>query len=150
MCIYSDAIGQIMQGPTAEPVGRLRTRHHLPISFQLSASFILLRSRRLPSGIHPVAVLHSQASWKAQIIHPLKFSLSRLTSRMLRVQTADDVAHHVSSTSFHTDPTERGIHQKSIHSIKSFCGPFFLLLLFFKTVTEKHTNTSLKSPLFGV
>lgn len=117
-----------MQGPTAEPVGRLRTGHHLPISFQLSASFILLRSHRLPSGIHPVAVLHSRASWKAQIIHPLKFPLSRLTSRMLRVQTADDVAHHVSSVSFHMDPTERGICQKSTHSIKSFCGPFFVCL----------------------
>lgn len=143
MCIYSDAIGQIMQGPTAEPVGRLRTGHHLPVSFQLSASFILLRSHCFPSGIHPVAVLHSQASWKAQIIHPLRFPLSCLTSRMLKVQRADGASRR--PVSFHPDPTEREICQKSTHSIKSFSGPFLVT-----TVTKKHPNTLLKLILFSI
>lgn len=123
-----------MQGPTTEAVGRLQTGHHLPISFQLSASFILLRSHRLPSGIHPVAVLHSQASWKALIIHPLRFPLSCLTSHVLRVQTANDMAHHGEpSHSIRIPPSEEYTRNQQIR----LC-PF--LILFFCYNSNRKTN----------
>lgn len=95
-------MGQILPRPTAEPVGWLQTGHHLPVSFQLPALFILLRSHRLPSGINRVAVLHSHVikmprpPGKRRSFIPWASSFHALPPIccMLRAQTANDQGPH--------------------------------------------------------
>lgn len=95
-------MGQILPRPTAEAAGWLQTGHHLPVSFQLPALFILLRSHHLPSGINRVAVLHSHTikmprpPGKRRSFIPWASSFHALPPIccMLRVQAANDQAPH--------------------------------------------------------
>lgn len=95
-------MGQILPRPTAEPVGWLQTGHHLPVSFQLPALFILLRSHRLPSGINRVAVLRSHVikmprppeERRSFIPWASSFHALPPICCMLRAQTANDQGPH--------------------------------------------------------
>lgn len=154
ICGWRDLSVHIFWCDRTDRAGTNRRGHRWAANWAPSAHFIPVVCFIHPLEVSSPSLRHPSSGCppftgllEAQIIHPLRFPLSCLTSHVLRVQTANDVAHHGNpSHSIRIPPSQEYTRNQPIR----LC-PFLVFFFFFlTTVTEKQTNTSLKLILFSI